>query len=101
MSASAGAAPPGQAGDLRFAGEVLGGAERGALELAHDLVLGEGASVQVCALDDRPGSARRVCGGVWDRVDIDSDALGRAIEPPRLLARCGSRQGSGDCGRTS
>lgn len=43
-----------------LAGEVLGGAERGALELARDLRLGEGASVQVCALDDREGSARRV-----------------------------------------
>jgi glycosyltransferase involved in cell wall biosynthesis len=41
-----------------LAGEVLGGAERGALELARDLALGEGASVRVCALDGRPGPAR-------------------------------------------
>ena len=43
-----------------FAGEVLGGAERGALDLARDLRADYGASVHVCALDDRPGRARRV-----------------------------------------
>ena len=43
-----------------LAGEVLGGAERGALDLARDLKRVEGASVAVCALDDRPGRAREL-----------------------------------------
>ena len=43
-----------------LAGEVLGGAERGSLEFARDLAAGQGASVHVCALDDREGPARGV-----------------------------------------
>lgn len=39
------------------AGEVLGGAERGALDLASALAREEGAIVHICALDDREGSA--------------------------------------------
>ncbi len=38
-----------------LAGEVLGGAERGALDLAVVLARDEGAVVRVCALDDRAG----------------------------------------------
>ena len=41
------------------AGEVLGGAERGALDLA-EMMRDEGASVAVLALDDRPGRGRKV-----------------------------------------
>lgn len=41
------------------AGEVLGGAERGALDLA-EMMRDEGASVAVLALDDRPGRGRQV-----------------------------------------
>ncbi len=41
------------------AGEVLGGAERGALDLA-EMLREEGASVAVLALDDRPGRGREV-----------------------------------------
>jgi len=43
-----------------LAGEVLGGAERGALDLARDFKQVEGASVGICALDDRPGLAREL-----------------------------------------
>ena len=43
-----------------LAGEVLGGAERNALLLASHLVRNEGAVVEICALDDRPGRARAV-----------------------------------------
>lgn len=43
-----------------LAGEVLGGAERGALDLAHELREREGAEVMICALDDRKGPARRL-----------------------------------------
>jgi glycosyltransferase involved in cell wall biosynthesis len=43
-----------------LAGEVLGGAERGAIDLAVALRAEEGASVAICALDDRPGGARRL-----------------------------------------
>jgi len=42
-----------------LAGEVFGGAERGALDLA-EIVRDEGASVAVLALDDRPGRGRDV-----------------------------------------
>ena len=43
-----------------LAGEVLGGAERNALLLASHFVRNEGAVVEICALDDRPGRARAV-----------------------------------------
>lgn len=41
------------------AGEVFGGAERGALDIA-EMLRDEGASVAVLALDDRPGHGREV-----------------------------------------
>ena len=41
-----------------LAGEVLGGAERNALLIARHLAHEEGADVEICALDDRPGRAR-------------------------------------------
>jgi glycosyltransferase involved in cell wall biosynthesis len=41
------------------AGEVFGGAERGALDIA-EMLRDEGASVAVLALDDRPGRGREV-----------------------------------------
>ena len=41
------------------AGEVFGGAERGALDIAG-MLRAEGASVVVLALDDRPGRGREV-----------------------------------------
>jgi glycosyltransferase involved in cell wall biosynthesis len=41
-----------------FAGEILGGAERGALDLAQQLARNEGADVEILALDDRPGRGR-------------------------------------------
>jgi glycosyltransferase involved in cell wall biosynthesis len=43
-----------------FAGEILGGAERGALDLALPLARAEGAAVEILALDDRPGRARTI-----------------------------------------
>jgi glycosyltransferase involved in cell wall biosynthesis len=43
-----------------FAGEILGGAERGALDLAVPLARAEGAAVEIMALDDRPGRARTI-----------------------------------------
>jgi glycosyltransferase involved in cell wall biosynthesis len=43
-----------------FAGEILGGAERGALDLALPLARAEGAHVEILALDDRPGRARAI-----------------------------------------
>ena len=43
-----------------FAGEVLGGAERGGLDLAVDLRRVDGVSAEICALDDRRGRARAV-----------------------------------------
>jgi glycosyltransferase involved in cell wall biosynthesis len=43
-----------------FAGEILGGAERGALDLAIPLARAEGAEVSIFALDDRPGRARTI-----------------------------------------
>ena len=41
-----------------LAGEVLGGAERNALLVAAHLAHVEGATVEICALDDREGRAR-------------------------------------------
>lgn len=55
-----------------LAGEVLGGAERGALDLA-EVFRDEGASVAVLALDDRPGRARHIaadCGVTWTSVPV-------------------------------
>jgi glycosyltransferase involved in cell wall biosynthesis len=46
-----------------FAGEILGGAERGALDLAVPFVRNEGAEVEILALDDRPGRARTIAEG--------------------------------------
>jgi glycosyltransferase involved in cell wall biosynthesis len=43
-----------------FAGEILGGAERGALDLAVPLARAEAAHVEILALDDRPGRARTI-----------------------------------------
>ena len=54
-----------------FAGEILGGAERGALDLALPLVHAEGAHVEILALDDRPGRAREIAeaeGIPWSSV---------------------------------
>ena len=54
-----------------FAGEILGGAERGALDLALPLVRAEGAHVEILALDDRPGRARTIAeaeGIPWSSV---------------------------------
>jgi glycosyltransferase involved in cell wall biosynthesis len=54
-----------------FAGEILGGAERGALDLALPLARAEGAHVEILALDDRPGRARTVAeaeGIPWSTV---------------------------------
>lgn len=55
-----------------LAGEVLGGAERGALDLAA-VFRDEGASVAVLALDDRPGRGRDVAderGVPWTSVPV-------------------------------
>jgi glycosyltransferase involved in cell wall biosynthesis len=54
-----------------FAGEILGGAERGALDLALPLARVEGAQVEILALDDRPGRARTIAeaeGIPWSSV---------------------------------
>jgi glycosyltransferase involved in cell wall biosynthesis len=54
-----------------FAGEILGGAERGALDLAIPLARLEGAHVRILALDDRPGRARTIAeaeGIPWSSV---------------------------------
>lgn len=54
-----------------FAGEILGGAERGALDLAHSFAREEGAHVEIVALDDRPGRARAIAEGeglAWNSV---------------------------------
>jgi glycosyltransferase involved in cell wall biosynthesis len=45
---------------LVVAGEVLGGAERNAIDLAVRFARVDGAEVAICALDDRPGRARAV-----------------------------------------
>jgi len=53
-----------------FAGEILGGAERGAFDLALPLKRA-GADVQIFALDDRPGRARTIAereGIPWNSV---------------------------------
>lgn len=42
------------------AGEVLGGAERNAIDLAVRFARVDGAEVAICALDDRPGRGRAV-----------------------------------------
>ena len=71
-----------------FAGEVLGGAERGALELAHDLAVDEEASVHICALDDRPGNARRLAedyGIGW--TSIRTPWVGSRVAKAASLAR--------------
>ena len=55
-----------------LAGEVYGGAERGAIDLAA-FFREEGASVAVLALDDRPGRARDVaadCGVTWTSTPV-------------------------------
>jgi hypothetical protein len=55
-----------------LAGEMFGGAERGALDLA-EILRDEGASVAVLALDDRPGRARGVAadrGVDWTSVRV-------------------------------
>lgn len=55
-----------------LAGEVFGGAERGALDLA-EIVREQGASVAVLALDDRPGRGRDVAAGRgigWSSVPV-------------------------------
>ena len=41
-------------------GEVVGGAERNAINLASHFSRAEGATVEICALDDRPGRARAI-----------------------------------------
>lgn len=54
-----------------FAGEILGGAERGALDLALPFAHVEGAHVEILALDDRPGRARAIAeaeGIAWNSV---------------------------------
>ena len=82
-----------------LAGEVLGGAERGAIALAHDLELEEGASVHVCALDDRPGQARRLAeeyGIAWS--SIRTPWVGSRVA--RLPRSPGSRWGCAACART-
>jgi glycosyltransferase involved in cell wall biosynthesis len=43
-----------------LAGEIFGGAERGALDLAVHFARVEGADVRVVALDDRPGRSRGI-----------------------------------------
>jgi glycosyltransferase involved in cell wall biosynthesis len=53
------------------AGEVLGGAERNAIELAARFARVDGATVTICALDDTPGRAREVAeaeGITWRSV---------------------------------
>jgi glycosyltransferase involved in cell wall biosynthesis len=54
-----------------FAGEILGGAERGAFDLALGFAREEGAHVEIVALDDRPGRARAIAEGeglAWNSV---------------------------------
>ena len=88
MSAQVGTRLRGRRVIFVFAGEVLGGAERGALELAHDLVRDEGATVHVCALDDRPGSARRLAeeyGIEW--TSIPTPWVGNRVAKAASLAR--------------
>jgi len=55
-------------------GEALGGAERNALDLGARLVGQEGASVEICALSDRPGRGRQIAaesGIGWHPVPFD------------------------------
>jgi glycosyltransferase involved in cell wall biosynthesis len=54
-----------------LAGEVLGGAESNAINLAARLAQVHGADVSVCALDDRPGRARQAAASAgirWEAV---------------------------------
>jgi glycosyltransferase involved in cell wall biosynthesis len=56
-----------------LAGEVLGGAERNAIDLAVRFARVDGATVTICALDDRPGRAREIAepeGITWRSVRI-------------------------------
>lgn len=86
------------------AGEVLGGAERNAIDLAVHFSRYDGAEVAICALDDHPGRARRVAeaegipwtsvrtpwvGSRWSRaVSLLRVALAlRRLRPDVLLPR--------------
>ena len=71
-----------------LAGEVLGGAERGALDLARDLTTEHGAAVQVCALDGREGRARQVAaeyGIPWTSARLPW--VGSRVQKAASLAR--------------
>jgi glycosyltransferase involved in cell wall biosynthesis len=78
------------------AGEVFGGAERGALDLA-EIARNEGASVAILALDDRPGRGRDVAarrGLPWSSAPVPWSggwvSKGRSLgEAARALRRLG------------
>jgi len=56
-----------------LAAEVLGGAERGGLDLAVRMAKAQGADVHIVALDDRPGRARSIAeaeGIPWTTVAV-------------------------------
>ncbi len=77
---------------LVLAGEVLGGAERAAVDLAVDLRDREGATVEICALDDRPGAGRRLAAAheiPWGCLRVPWD--GRRVENARSLVRFARR----------
>jgi glycosyltransferase involved in cell wall biosynthesis len=74
-----------------FAGEILGGAERGALDLALPLARVEGAHVEIVALDDRPGRARAIAeaeGIPWSSVPTPwtGNRLARTLALLRVAA---------------
>ncbi|MGZ8741269.1 MAG: glycosyltransferase, partial [Gaiellaceae bacterium] len=74
-----------------FAGEILGGAERGALDLALPLARAEGAQVEILALDDRPGRGRTLAeaeGIPWNSVRIPwtGNRLARMLSLLRVAA---------------
>lgn len=74
-----------------FAGEILGGAERGALDLALPLAHVEGARVEILALDDRPGRARAIAeaeGIPWSsvRTPWTGSRLARTLSLLRVAA---------------
>jgi glycosyltransferase involved in cell wall biosynthesis len=79
-----------------LAGEVVGGAEQNALNLARHFADVEGSSVEVCALDDKPGRAREIAeaeGIPWSSVrtpwvgsrSAKTVALGRIVRGLRCL----------------
>lgn len=79
-----------------LAGEVVGGAEWNAINLASYLARVHGASVQICALDDRPGRARAIAeaeGIPWSSIPVPwvgsragkTVSLGRTARRLRML----------------